>query len=147
MAHKTLVDGTVYEIDKGKTLVNGTGYAIDKGKTLVGGTAYDVGFTEFVIVNIARLAASTVNADAARVTINGVVYDGSETVELNVEVGTNIECYIVVSSTNAYISVNGEKVLTATGAYTYTLTKNCTIDLGKISNPFKTEGRIVITEE
>ena len=44
MAHKTLINGTSYEISGGRTLVNGTGYSIDKGKTLVGGTAYEVGF-------------------------------------------------------------------------------------------------------
>lgn len=44
MAHKTLINGTAYEITGGRTLVNGTGYSIDKGKTLVGGTAYEVGF-------------------------------------------------------------------------------------------------------
>lgn len=44
MAHKTMIDGAVYEISGGKTLVNGTAYSIDKGKTLVGGTAYEVGF-------------------------------------------------------------------------------------------------------
>ena len=44
MAHKTLINGTAYEISGGRTLVNGTGYSIDKGKTLVGGTAYEVGF-------------------------------------------------------------------------------------------------------
>lgn len=46
MGHKTLIDGTAYEISGGKTLVNGTGYSIDKGKTLVGGTAYEVGFSD-----------------------------------------------------------------------------------------------------
>lgn len=44
MAHKTLINGTAYEIDGGKTLVNGTAYEVDKGKTLVGGTAYEVSF-------------------------------------------------------------------------------------------------------
>lgn len=44
MAHKTLINGTSYEISGGKTLVNDTAYSIDKGKTLVGGTAYEVGF-------------------------------------------------------------------------------------------------------
>lgn len=44
MAHKTLINGTAYEISGGRTLVNGTGYAIGKGKTLVSGTAYEVGF-------------------------------------------------------------------------------------------------------
>lgn len=44
MAHKTLVNGTSYEIGGGKTLVNGTAYSISGGKTLVGGTAYEIGF-------------------------------------------------------------------------------------------------------
>lgn len=44
MAHKTLINGTSYEISGGRTLVNGTGYSIDKGKTLVGGTAYEINF-------------------------------------------------------------------------------------------------------
>lgn len=44
MAHKTLINGTAYEITSGKTLVNGTSYDIACGKTLVGGTAYDISF-------------------------------------------------------------------------------------------------------
>lgn len=44
MSHKTLVNGTVYEVDGGKTLIDGVAYSIDKGKTLVGGTAYDIRF-------------------------------------------------------------------------------------------------------
>ena len=43
MSHKTLVNGTSYEISGGKTLVNGTAYSISGGKTLVGGTAYSIG--------------------------------------------------------------------------------------------------------
>ena len=50
MAHKTLVNGTAYEIGGGKTLVGGTAYKIDKGKTLVGGTGYEIKFGEFVLV-------------------------------------------------------------------------------------------------
>ena len=44
MAHKTLVNGTVYEVKGGKCLVNGTSYAIKKGRTLIGGTGYDITF-------------------------------------------------------------------------------------------------------
>lgn len=44
MAHKTLVNGTAYEISGGKTIVNGTAYEIKNGKTLVGGTSYEIGF-------------------------------------------------------------------------------------------------------
>lgn len=46
MVHKTLVNGTAFEISGGKTLVNGTAYSIKNGKTLVGGTAYEVSFSK-----------------------------------------------------------------------------------------------------
>lgn len=42
--HKTLVNGTVYEVTGGKCLVNGTVYNILKGRTLIGGTGYDITF-------------------------------------------------------------------------------------------------------
>lgn len=44
--HKTLVNGTVYEVKSGKCLINGTVYNILKGRTLIGGTGYDVTFEE-----------------------------------------------------------------------------------------------------
>ena len=52
MAHKTLINGTVYEVDGGKTLINGTAYEIANGKTSVGGTAYEIGFTSPVAIPI-----------------------------------------------------------------------------------------------
>lgn len=42
--HKATVNGTAYDITKGKCLVNGTAYSIKKGRTLVGGTGYDIAF-------------------------------------------------------------------------------------------------------
>ena len=44
MAHKTLINGTVYEIMGGKCLVNGTSYNIKKGRTLINGTGEDIVF-------------------------------------------------------------------------------------------------------
>ena len=44
MAHKTLVNGTAYEVKGGKCLVNGTSYDIKKGRTLINGTGYDIMF-------------------------------------------------------------------------------------------------------
>lgn len=44
MAHKTRVNGTVYDMKGGKCLVNGTSYDIKKGRTLIGGTGYDITF-------------------------------------------------------------------------------------------------------
>lgn len=42
--HKTLVNGTAYEVKSGKCLVNGTAYSIKKGRTLIDGTGYDITF-------------------------------------------------------------------------------------------------------
>lgn len=44
MAHKTLVNGTAYDMGGGVTLVSGTSYSIKNGKVLIGGTAYDISF-------------------------------------------------------------------------------------------------------
>lgn len=42
--HKTLVNGTAYEVKGGKCMVGGTVYNILKGRTLIGGTGYDINF-------------------------------------------------------------------------------------------------------
>lgn len=44
MAHKTLINGTAYEVTGGRTLIDGTGYSIAGGRTLVNGTGYDISF-------------------------------------------------------------------------------------------------------
>lgn len=41
---RTLINGTGYDIKKGRVLVGGTGYDIKKGRTLIGGTGYDISF-------------------------------------------------------------------------------------------------------
>ena len=43
-SHKTLIDGTGYDIKAGKCLVGGTAYTLKKGRTLIGGTAYEISF-------------------------------------------------------------------------------------------------------
>lgn len=87
MAHKTLINGTAYEVSGGKTLVNGTGYKIDKGRTLVNGTGYDISFLPAIGTSLnnmswadirkvsdAGLAASYFSVgDRKAVTLNGTV--------------------------------------------------------------------------
>lgn len=41
-AHKTIINGTAYEVKGGKCMVNGTVYNILKGRTLIDGTGYDI---------------------------------------------------------------------------------------------------------
>lgn len=42
MAHKTLINGTSYNVVGGSTLVGGTSYRIQAGRTLIGGTGYSI---------------------------------------------------------------------------------------------------------
>lgn len=44
MSHKTLINGTAYEVKGGKWMVNGTVYNILKGRTLINGTGWDIAF-------------------------------------------------------------------------------------------------------
>lgn len=54
MGHKTLVNGTAYDITGGKTLVSGTSYDIALGKTLVSGTAYNITFVPLITFNLLK---------------------------------------------------------------------------------------------
>ncbi len=63
--HKTLIDGTGYEMKSGRVLIAGTGYDIKKGRTLIGGTGYDIKFA----TPIGELLAGTIvymNVDGSR---------------------------------------------------------------------------------
>lgn len=51
-AHKTLINGTAYEVKGGKCLVNGTSYSIKKGRTLIGGTGYDITFAPPLVMPV-----------------------------------------------------------------------------------------------
>ena len=86
--HKTLVNGTAYEVKGGKCLVNGTSYDIKKGRTLIGGTGYDITFAPpydpvFANNTWEQIIAACHNnevpetwkvADQKPMTINGVDY-------------------------------------------------------------------------
>lgn len=47
MAHKTLVEGTAYNIKGGQTLIGGTAHDLTAGQTLIDGTAYGIRFSGF----------------------------------------------------------------------------------------------------
>lgn len=108
MAHKTLIDGTAYEIKGGTALIDGTAYSIKNGKTLVGGTAYEVGFSSSVIVNVIQPSGST-----GRVTIDGNVYTESGTYEALESITVSVQGIFAPSSyfmATAYVYLNGVKV-------------------------------------
>lgn len=65
MAHKTLINGTSYEITGGMAMVEGTGYSIQGGKTMVDGTVYDISFdkTKPVILTVEKVTSDTYAAE------------------------------------------------------------------------------------
>ena len=91
MAHKTLIDGTAYEISGGKTLIDGTAFSIKGGKTLVDGTAYEVGFGS-AMANVKITTPDSNNASFPNIIIDGVNYNNTEIeYELVVPIGTIAE--------------------------------------------------------
>lgn len=122
--HKTLVNGTAYEVKGGKCLVNGTAYSIKKGRTLIGGTGYDIPFGS----NKIKVTITAPKTGYASVTIGGVRY--SSAAELEVDPGTAINCVVKGSATNVkgYIYRNG-KAVGSSNAYSMTAEKDVSIEL------------------
>lgn len=69
MAHKTLVNGTSYEVKGGKCLVNGTAYSIKKGRTLINGTGYDIPFSSGIPIGTLPVGS------VVKIGVNGKSYD------------------------------------------------------------------------
>lgn len=67
--HKTLIDGTAYEVKSGKCLINGTAYAIQKGRTLINGTGYDI-----ALVSGTSISALPVGS-TVKIAVNGTLRD------------------------------------------------------------------------
>lgn len=85
--HKTLINGTLYDVTGGKCLVGGIAYSIQKGRTLVDGTGYDIEFETYDSVFSNNTWAEIIKAchnnavpetwavgDSKEMTINGVSY-------------------------------------------------------------------------
>lgn len=163
MSHKTMVNGTVYEIDGGKTLIDGVAYSIDKGKTLVGGTAYEVGFAQ-PVATITLPMIYWVKSSLAYLMIDGVKYTNSTyaTQTLEVPIGTIVECWVYTESRYESARVNlydentymTSRLFTQStrdvwGTYYYTVTTNISIDTSYDEDNEKGDryGIITITEE
>lgn len=129
--HKTLVNGTAYEVKGGKCLVNGTAYNVKKGRTLIGGTGYDITFAppydpvfanntwEQIIETCHNNAVPSIWAvgDSKTMTINGVDYqvdiigknhddysDGSGKAPLTFQLH---DCYGELKNMNSYNTNSG----------------------------------------
>ena len=100
MAHKTLIEGTTYDLAGGMTLVGGTAYEIAGGKTLVEGTAYDIPFSSTSAIPV-LLSGDTYNPESGvyepGVWIHGCEYTsdaGNIVVYEGDEIWTNANLYV-----------------------------------------------------
>lgn len=146
-SHKTMIDGTWYDLKAGGCLVGGTAYSVKKGRTLVNGTVYEIKFkpSEYTI---------TMTGSGGKIIYNGVEQNGTFTVTAgdSVTIKARAEDYVNSSQVTATISLNGKVVATKTNGviaevtYIYTPSANATITRMTESG-WKATQRINIVEE
>lgn len=68
-AHKTLINGTAYELKSGKPLINGTGYALKKGRTRIDGTGYDIALQSGTPLSVIPVG------NTVKIAVNGTMRD------------------------------------------------------------------------
>lgn len=145
MAHRTLINGTGYDISGGREMIGGTGYAKKGGRTLVNGTEYEIGFAKPVTIEI----TATKTNNLASVTIDGTIYKSAATVE--VPAGTEIICSAEAAGSynDSYgiIYLNDQVVARGThtnvdAGYTYVAETDTAIELAGSAILRKSEIRI-----
>lgn len=141
MSHKTLVNGTVYEVGGGKTLIDGVAYSIDKGKTLVGGTAYEVGFAKPATITL------TGSGSASYAEYNGTQYKVPTTFEADVGDTINLYCGDVPNSANIVLNGTGVSQGLSKTTYEYTVVGNATIEVKFTGSSYMAKVYMYITEE
>lgn len=124
MAHRTLIDGAVYDFKGGKDLIDGTTYKQKKGRTLIAGTGYDISLGP-TVYTLTLSGADENNY----VTYEGVNYTAAGTVD--VAVGDSVTVTATSSSTLrfSYIYLNGAEVASGrpSASYTYMPMGNATV--------------------
>ena len=129
MAHKTLIDGTAYNIKGGRDLIGGTGYAKKSGKVLIDGTVYAIEFVK-------KLKLTIVNAIDSSNMSGSVIYNGKAHTSgtLEVEQGETVTIALRNDGGNGwcFVGVNGNDAASGSShvEYTYTVTKNASIRFG-----------------
>ena len=130
MAHKTLIDGTAYNIKGGRELIGGTGYAKKSGKVLIDGTAYDVLLAEETVTITVH------NGDEVRSCY--VLYNGQRIIggEIDVKIGETIAVYVgAIRQNYGVIYLNSVEVAKGNNVhYEYPVTKNATISYSWTNN-------------
>lgn len=140
--HNTNVGQVAREILGGTVKINGVARELESGLVLVGGVAREIEFAGGEVT--VKITASISDASQMYVTINGIKYTSSITVD--VPVGTVVSCYAKRSYNGlASIKVNGGQVASgATAKYDYEVTGNVEI---KMTFDLMSASSIDITEE
>ena len=68
-SHKTLIDGTRYDLKAGRCLVGGTAYSVKKGRVLVNSTGYDIPFSSGIPIGTLPVGS------VVKIGVNGKSYD------------------------------------------------------------------------
>ena len=156
----TYIDGTT-NIVTNYTITNGDKLSEDMTTVTISytengvtkTTTYEVVFVSVPVITIKRHSTVTgSNSTYANVTINGVVYDGSQEVALSLPIGTNIACYIggPICTYTVYDkdgNVKDRNELLTKGTYYYEVVGNATIEVGAKNQQYvgwQTE--VIITE-
>lgn len=126
MAHKTLIEGTAYNIKGGRDLIGGTGYSKKNGKVLIDGTVHAIEFVK-------KLRITIVNAIDSSNMSGSVIYNGKAHTSgtLEVEQGETVTIALRNDGGNGwcFVGVNGNDAASGSShvEYTYTVTKNASI--------------------
>lgn len=103
MAHKTLVDGTAYEISGGIVKVDGTGYKLSAGKTMFKGTGFNIYFAGDPI---GWLLNTVINVPSSAITLRFV---SNETAFVRIQKSSRNLLYMKVNGAlvTVYSGLNG----------------------------------------
>lgn len=126
MAHKTLIEGTAYNIKGGRDLIGGTGYSKKNGKVLIDGTVHAIEFVK-------KLRITIVNAIDSSNMSGSVIYNGKAHTSGTLEVEQGETVTIALRNDGGsgwcFVGVNGNDAASGSShvEYTYTVTKNASI--------------------
>ena len=130
MAHKTLINGTAYDITGGKALVSGTSYSVSGGKTLIGGTEYEIAFVRYISLTV----SGCYDSNNCYYMLDGVKQTGKNSYSYSVNTIINnrqeLCVYMKSRSTLSSVKLNGTTVQSAkTVSYVLDISNYTSVDI------------------
>ena len=118
MAHKTMINGTAYDISGGADLIAGTKYQIGGGKTRIAGTGYDISFAPGLFT--VEVTGGKIDGTYYHMYLvyGGVKY-AAESVEIPAGSTVTIKMESTVATYTCKIYLNGSLIKTGSKTLTY----------------------------